>query len=260
MPTFQTSDGHSVFYRAQGHGDRGILFLHGNVGTSLWWERVLAHLPLEVRAVAPDNRGCGDSGKPDGAWTMETIAADAYQLMESLGITRYTVVGHSLGGAIAMQLATDHPEVVGRLLLINAAPADGLHFPEPFYAQLELLAQRPDVLTMSLAATMPTAPKDAFYTHLLAESVAKSSGAWVRNTRALDGFNVVQALSALRIPTLIIYGQEKDPVVTQAMAEQTRDQIPGALLELWPGVGHSAPVEAPERLAVRLLQFLDEVR
>lgn len=254
MATVTLGNGLRIFYRERGQGGQTVLLIHGNTACSIWWERVMEHLPANVRVLAPDLRGCGDSDKPAPPWSIADLAEDIYQFTQALGVERCFVVGHSLGGGVAMQMAVAHPELVERLVLINSAPAEGLVTPPERYAQLEAAVQVPEILKAALGLMMPTAPQDEFYHTVMEESVKKSAGALIPNGRALDVMNLVDQVAGLRAPTLIIYGQ-KDGLVTLHMMERTRDQIPGAQLEVWPEVGHSAPVEAPERLAKRLVEF-----
>lgn len=255
MPSVQIPNGLNLFYRESGSGDRVLLLIHGNLSSSLWWERVMPLMPAGVKVYAPDLRGCGESDKPEAAWSLQELAEDIYQFTQAVGVDRATVVGHSLGGAVAQQLTVSHPELVERLLLLNSAEPAGLKTPEEKYAQLEALAGQPQILKMALAAMMPTAPKDSFYDRLLEESVARSAGAMVRNGRALDGMDLVDAVAQIRVPVLILYGKQ-DGLITLEMMERANQQIPGSELEIWPEVGHSANVEDPSRFVTRLKRFM----
>lgn len=255
MPNVTIAKGLNLFYRKSGSGDRHLLLIHGNTASSLWWEKVMGLLPEGVTAWAPDLRGCGDSDKPEGGWTMADLGDDVFQFCEAVGIRRATVVGHSLGGAVAQQLTVDHPELVERLVLVNSAEPAGLVTAPERYAQLEVAIRQPELLKMALAAMMPTAPKDEFYHRLLEESVTKSAGALIPNGRALDNMNLVEQVKGIRVPVLILYGQQ-DALITLEMMQRANQQIPGSTLEVWPEVGHSAPVEDPERFARRLAAFM----
>lgn len=255
MPTIQIENGLNLFYREHGSGDQVMLFIHGNLGSSRWWERVMAALPEGIRAVAPDLRGCGDSDQPEVPWSMADLADDLRQFLQAMGIERCAVVGHSLGGGVAQQLAVDYPQAVSRLVLINSAAPGGLQTPEAALAQIEAWSAMPQVIKGALGTMMPTAPDDEFKAALLEDAAVKSNGAWVRNGRALNGMDLTSRVGGLECPTLVIYGQQ-DPLVKLEMAEQTRELIPGAVLEVWPEIGHSAPAEAPERLAERVAEFV----
>lgn len=255
MPAITIANGLQIFYRESGSGDRVVLFIHGNTASSLWWERAMANLPEGVRALAPDLRGCGDSKKPAPPWSMNDLAEDIYQFVQALGVERATVVGHSLGGGVAQYLTVNHPELVERLVLVNSAPVDGLKTPPERYAQLAVAVKMPDILKMALGAMMPTAPKDEYYARLLEESIAKSAEALIPNGHALDAMDLTEQAKGIAVPVLVLYGKQ-DMLVTLPMMEKTRDTIPGAALEVWDGVGHSAPVEDPVRFARRLVEFM----
>lgn len=255
MPTAKLAKGLNLFYRKSGSGDRTLLLIHGNNASSLWWEKVMALLPAGITAYAPDLRQCGDSDHPGGEWSMADLGDDIYQFTQAVGITKATVVGHSLGGAIAQQLTVDHPELVERVVLVNSAEPAGLVTPPDRYAQLAFAITQPQILKMALGAMMPSAPKDEFYERVLEESAAKSATALIPNGHALDKMNLVKEVAGIKVPVLILYGQ-KDALITPEMMERAHQQIPGSVLEMWPEVGHSAIVEDPERFTRRLLAFM----
>jgi pimeloyl-ACP methyl ester carboxylesterase len=255
MPGIQLANGLHLSYRESGSGDRVILFVHGNSAFSLWWERVMGSLPAGWRAVAPDLRGSGDSEKPVQPWSWQELAGDIAEFAEVLGLKQVTLVGHSLGGTLAQQVAADHPKLVERLILVNPGPPEGLHFDEVWYQRAAMLVKMPDMMKAALATTMPTAPKDEFYQRLLDESIAKSLTAWIPNTQALENTgDLPERVKGIAAPTLIIYGKN-DLITTLPMQEHLRDLIPGCCLEVWDDIGHSAPAECPERLAQRIITF-----
>jgi pimeloyl-ACP methyl ester carboxylesterase len=251
MPFVQLSNGLELFYREAGAADGPVLLLlHGNTASSLWWERVIPHLPGGWRILAPDLRGCGDSTKPAGGWSMSDLAADIALFLGALQVDRAVIVGHSLAGGIALQVAAEYPALVERLVLINSAPIDGLRLGPEAYVEVP-----EGVLRYALGLMMPTAPQDEFYERLLAESVAKSGPARIRHGRALFGMDLSSVAGSITQPTLVIWGAQ-DPLVKREMMERTAAALPNAVLEVWDEVGHSAPVEAPERLARRIVEFL----
>ncbi|HLO02501.1 MAG TPA: alpha/beta hydrolase [Symbiobacteriaceae bacterium] len=249
MPLVQLSNGMELFYREAGAGERTLLLLHGNTASSLWWERVIPHLPSGWRILAPDLRGCGDSTKPAGEWTMSDLAQDVALFLGAMELDQAVIVGHSLAGGIALQVAAEYPALVERLVLINSAPIDGLRLGPEAYVEVPEA-----VLRYALGLMMPTAPKDEFYERLVEESVTKSGPARIRHGRALYEMDLSGVASSLRQPTLVLWGAQ-DPLVTRAMMERMAAALPNAVLEVWEDVGHSAPVEAPERLATRIVEF-----
>ncbi|MFZ5825246.1 MAG: alpha/beta fold hydrolase [Bacillota bacterium] len=256
MPTVRLDSGLNLFYRESGSGDRVLLLIHGNLASSIWWDRVMALLPAGIKAYAPDLRGYGDSDKPEGEWSMHDLADDIYRFARAVGIERATVVGHSMGGGVAQQLTVEHPALVERLVLLNSAEPAGLQTPPEKYAQIEAMARQPETVKMVLGMMAPTAPKDEFYARVMEESVAKSAGSWIRGGYALDRMNLVEQVGSIAVPVLILFGQ-KDILITPEMMERTHRQIPGSVLEMWPEVGHSANLEDPERFTQRLLAFME---
>ncbi len=255
MPTVTLPKGLEIFYRESGSGDRTLLLIHGNVASSIWWERVIALLPAGVKVYAPDLRNCGDSGHTETNWSIHDLADDIFQFAQAVGMGRATVVGHSLGGAVAQQLTIEHPELVERLLLLNPAEPAGLQVPEATYAQIEAIKNTPAVVKMALGAMAPTAPKDDFLAKILEESAAKSTSGWAQNGRALASMDLVSEVVGIKVPVLIIRGAQ-DALITAEMMERAQQQIPGAVLETWAEVGHSACVEDPERFTRRLVEFM----
>src|SRR3954468_24730941 len=111
--------GHRVHYRSAGSGPVLVL-VHGITSTSATWAGVLPYLAERFTVVAPDLLGHGDSAKPRGDYSLGAHASGIRDLLVALGHSRATVVGHSLGGGIAMQLAYQFPERVERLVLVNS--------------------------------------------------------------------------------------------------------------------------------------------
>jgi len=125
MP-FVDAPGLKIHYEASGGGKTVLVFLHGNFGSWRWWQPVLKRLPEDYRAYALDLRGCGETGRPGTGHSVEQLASDLYEFSRGLGLPVFHLVGHSLGGAVAMQFALEHPEMVRSMLLAAPAPAEGM--------------------------------------------------------------------------------------------------------------------------------------
>jgi pimeloyl-ACP methyl ester carboxylesterase len=114
-----TLNGHRVAYRDEGAGEV-LLLIHGLGGSSASWREVVPKMSEKYRVIAPDLVGHGQSDKPYGDYSPATFVAMMRELLDTLGIRKVTVVGHSLGGALAMQFAHDHRDYCNRLILINS--------------------------------------------------------------------------------------------------------------------------------------------
>src|SRR5258708_6221714 len=106
-------------YRNAGSGPLVVL-LHGIAGSSATWEHVIPRLSTRYRIIAPDLLGHGESAKPGGDYSLGAYATLIRDLLETLGEERGTVVGHSLGGGVAMQFAYQYPERCERLVLVSS--------------------------------------------------------------------------------------------------------------------------------------------
>lgn len=123
-------DGVSIHYRksaAGGNSKPGLLLLHGHPQTHVIWHRIAESLAQRFTVVCADLRGYGDSGKPEavlghGNYSKRAMAADMVRLMEHVGFQEFFLVGHDRGGRVAHRLATDHPQHVRKLVVLDVAP------------------------------------------------------------------------------------------------------------------------------------------
>src|SRR4051794_12724244 len=115
-----TLHGHRVVYRTAGSGGPVILLIHGITGSAKQWDDVVPMLAEHYTVVAPDLLGHGESAKPRGDYSLGAYAASVRDLLVALGHRRATVVGHSLGGGIAMQFVYEYPPFAERLVLVNS--------------------------------------------------------------------------------------------------------------------------------------------
>src|SRR3954451_1251498 len=111
--------GHRVCFRLEGEGPVVVL-IHGITGRSEQWEPAIGHLAAEHTVLAPDLLGHGESAKPRGDYSLGAYASAVRDIMVALGHDRATVVGHSLGGGIAMQFAYQFPERIERMVLVDS--------------------------------------------------------------------------------------------------------------------------------------------
>src|SRR5436190_11805376 len=115
-----TLHGHRVVYRTAGSGGPVLLLIHGVTGNARQWDDVVPLLAERYTVVAPDLLGHGESAKPRGDYSLGAYAAGARDLLVALGHRRATVVGHSLGGGVAMQFAYEYPPFAERLVLVSS--------------------------------------------------------------------------------------------------------------------------------------------
>jgi pimeloyl-ACP methyl ester carboxylesterase len=266
--------GHTVTYRTAGSGP-ALLLLHGITNSSETWEPAAGPLVDRFTIVAPDLLGHGKSATPRGDYSLGAHASGVRDLLTALGIDRVTVVGHSLGGGIAMQFAYQFPERVERLVLISSGGlgrevhpilrAATLPGSELVLAVLggSWLRATGDAVSATLARLGLRAGEDlaGVATGIGSLGEAGARGAFVHTARAaIDaGGQRVSATDRLylaaNLPTLIVWG-ERDPIIPAAHGIAAHEAIPGSRLELFAGAGHFPHREDPIRFVSVLEHFL----
>jgi pimeloyl-ACP methyl ester carboxylesterase len=248
MPFIEAADLH-VHYREVGAG-RPVLLLHGNWASAGWWVPLLARLPAGYRGLAPDLRGRGRTTGPDSDYAPASLAADALAFADALGLGRLHLVGHSLGAAVAAQLALDAPDRVATLTLIAPPWPDGMPVELNQPERQRALKADPARFARAIRAMAPTAPDDAFWRSLVDEGHGQRLEAALGNISGLMAWRPGAALRSIRAPRLVI-GGALDPLVTPAVLGRVAALL-GVPPVLLPMVGHSPNLEAPAVVA-RLL-------
>lgn len=265
--------GHDLAYRRAGDGPT-LLLIHGMAGSSRGWKSVMPELAHHHDVIAPDLPGHGESAPPTGDYSLGNLAATLRDLLGVLDLERATIVGHSLGGGIAMQLAYQHPELAERLVLVSsgglgrevswmirALALPGAEYVAPIIfpgfvrdlgnrvaGVIERVGVRaPRIAEMWEAYASLTTPahRDAFLRTV--HAVIEPGGQAVSATDRL--------YLAAAMPTLIIWG-DRDPIIPAAHGHDAHAAMPGSRLEIFEGVGHFPPAEEPTRFAQVLIDFL----
>ncbi|EPZ18110.1 alpha/beta fold hydrolase [Mycobacteroides abscessus] len=253
----------------EGDGE-ALLLIHGMAGSSQTWRAILPELAKKYRVIAPDLLGHGSSAKPRTDYSLGAFAVGLRDLLDELGVASATVVGHSLGGGIAMQFLYQHPTYCRRLVLISSGglgpdvgwilrllSAPGAEFVMPLIAPTHILAAG-NFLRTRLSALGLQSPRGAeIWNAYSSFADPQTREAFLRTLRSVVDYRgqSVNALNRLSLrqdlPTLMIWGENDDiiPVDHAYTALQAR---PGCRLEVLPAVGHFAQVEAPTQV-VRLV-------
>jgi pimeloyl-ACP methyl ester carboxylesterase len=267
--------GHRVTYRTAGEGPV-ILLIHGITGDSRQWNDVIPQLADRYTVLAPDLLGHGQSAKPRGDYSLGAYAASLRDLLIVLGHRRATVVGHSLGGGIAMQFSYEYPVFCERLvlvdsgglgpevhLLLRAATLPGSELVLPLIAHSRLHA-------VGAAIGQALGRVGLELGHDLAEitrgyaslSDGEARRAFLHTLRAvidLDGQRVSatdRLYLAQELATLIIWGR-RDPLIPVEHADVAHRGIPGSRLEIFDDTGHFPHIEEPVRFARLLVDFME---
>jgi pimeloyl-ACP methyl ester carboxylesterase len=261
--------GHTVAFRMAGDGPP-LLLIHGIAGTNAVWESIFDDLAADHAVIAPDLPGHGDSGASAGDYSLGAMAATVRDLLLALGHERATVVGHSLGGGVAMQFSYLFPEYTERLILISSGglgrsvnPAlrlAALPGAELVTAQLGRAARLAGRLLPS--ATRPggrVAVELGRSVSALADSQTRDAfHATLRAVVGPDGQRVFagdRLYLAEHMPTLIIWG-ERDPIIPVGHGHRAHAAMPGSRFVVLERAGHFPPLEDPRGVTDAVREFI----
>jgi pimeloyl-ACP methyl ester carboxylesterase len=272
-PKFIEIHGERFAVRDEGEGE-ALLLIHGMAGSSQTWRDIQPQLAKKYRVIAPDLLGHGQSSKPRTDYSLGAFAVGLRDLLDELGVESATVVGHSLGGGIAMQFLYQHPDYCRRLVLISSG---GLG-PDVGWI-LRLLAAPGAELVMPVIAPSPVlragnsvrgwlsslglrSPRGAeIWNAYSSFSDRETRDAFLRTLRSVVDYRG-QSVSALNrlalradLPTLAIWG-EQDAIIPVDHAYSALEARPNCRVEVLPGVGHFAHVEAPMEVVDLLDDFI----
>jgi pimeloyl-ACP methyl ester carboxylesterase len=260
-------NGIELYYAETGSGEPLVLVM-GFGGDHLSWGFQLSALSAHYRVVTFDNRGSGRSSAPDIAYTTRTMADDTVALMDRLGIERTHLLGVSLGGMIAQEIALEHPERVRSLQLhCTAARAD-----RHMLALLENLrsvrhkagvelAQRAMALYLFAPTTFNERPEfiDMLLYAASSQAHPQSDVGFARQGDAVIGHDALARLGAITCPTLVAVGEE-DQLAPLRFSREIAAAIPHAEFQTVPQAGHVFFWEKPAEFNALVLSFLSKHR
>ena len=269
--------GHSVGFRRGGTGQT-ILLIHGLAGSSKTWDDVIPLLPPHADVIAVDLLGHGESAKPSGDYSLGAFASGLRDFLSILGVESVTIVGHSFGGGVAMQLAYQHPHLVDRLVLVGSGglgrevswllrllTLPGAEYVMPFAFPKPIVDRVTDV-GRQLGRRDIRSPKfSEMWRAYSSLAGATNRKAFVRTMRGViePGGQTVNATDRLylaaHVPTMLVWG-DHDGIIPVEHAHAAHEVIPTSRLEIIEGVGHFPHVEQPETFTNLLVDFMQSTQ
>ena len=270
-----TLHGHTVTYRRAGWGPLLVL-IHGITGSSVTWEEVIEPLAERYTVVAPDLLGHGLSAKPRGDYSLGAYASGLRDLLSALGHEKGTIVGHSLGGGVAMQMAYQFPERCERMvlvssgglgrevhLLLRAATLPGSELVLPLLAAGGV-HRAGDALGgfMRRLGVRAGADLDEMWRGFSSLADGDARHAFIHTLRGLiePGGQRVNATDRLylaeRMPTMVLWGG-RDPIIPIRHGHAAAEMIPGARFEVFPDARHFPHRDDPRRFVKVLSDFIE---
>jgi len=252
-------NGFAAYCEEHGSGP-ALVLVHGLGGSTAMFQKMSGPLSEHFRVVAYDLRGLGQSETPPLPYSITLLADDLHGLVEQLGLAQITLVGHSLGGAVAFAYAIGHPERVSALIAVAAPSAT----PVEQRADLEVraeFARREGMPTMAELHARNGFP-DAFrashqedVTTYKAIIASADADGYAGHCGVIGALDLSADVGRIRAPTLLIAG-ELDRVVPASAVRLTASQIPGSEYVELAGCGHLVPFERPGQLVEQIIGFV----
>ena len=262
MPTLPIN-GVDLAYDEAGSGPP-LLLIHAGIVDRRMWDDVMPAFAVSHRVIRLDLRGYGETPLPSGEFA---YGADVVGLLRALDVERASVVGVSMGGHVALDVAIAHPELVGRLVVL-ASGIDGWDHSAAMRAEWDLeeaaweSGDLDEVAWVNVRTWLDGPTRDAsavpgalrqrvfeMQRRALDYDNDDAKGAWLTPSRRAG-------LGSVKAPTLVMVGELDQPDFVD-IARMLASEIPGAQLEILPGVAHLPPMEDPARFSAAVLDFLD---
>jgi pimeloyl-ACP methyl ester carboxylesterase len=245
-----------VPYAEQGDGDGvPVVFLHPYADSQRFFELALPDLPAGIHAYLPTQRGHGDADKPPSGYSLQELSGDVAAFLDTVGVRRAVVVGHSSGGYVAQRFALDHPDRVLWLVLVGTPRS--LHGRRVPFADAVQAMQDPveEDLVRQVLGTFPLIGHvpAAFVEAMIAESAKVPAGVWRTALAELTAAVPPTETATITVPTLILWGEQDE--LLRAEQEALAAAIPESRLIGYPDTGHLIVWERPQQVAADIAAF-----
>ena len=249
--------GNRLHYIDKGNGP-ALLLVHGLGATHADWQNQIDFYARLFRVIAPDLRGHGAS-EGERPYSIDRLAMDLSQLMDELKLGPFFLIGHSMGGAVAMQLTLFKPERVKKLILADTLPS---FIPNSFKKRLMLWSRilimklfGPAALTKRMARQLfPKPEQEALRALVILHNSHTPKEVYLDLIRSLSRWSVADRLNWLSVPTFVVAGEHDyfPPQEAQAFAES----LPDGRCRIFDGASHHLPLEKPEDFNRITMEFL----
>ncbi|CAD6537958.1 alpha/beta fold hydrolase [Paraburkholderia sabiae] len=251
------TNGTRIHVSQLGSGELALVFLHYYGGSSRTWDKVAKALPDRYRIVATDHRGWGDSAAPAHGYRIEDLANDAEGVIEALGLKRFVLVGHSMGGKVAQLMASRRPKGLEGLVLVAPSPPSPMLLSDEERATLSRAYQSRESVEFVIDRVLTARPLDAACREQVIEDSLKAApqakAAWPEVAMRED---ISVAVASIVVPTIVVSGEQDQVDRVATLQAELLPRIPHAAMHILPGTGHLSPLEAPVEVAQNIARFV----
>lgn len=254
-----TSKGEEVGYLKNGSGPGKVIFIHGNLASSLWWKKTLERLRPGYEAYAIDMPGSGSTPETHNRHSLDYLASFVNDFAEALGLEHFYLAGHSMGGGVAQLFAINYPEKVDKLVLVNSIAMDGLAMGFDYGDNniMRAIMQNEPLLRHWLRAVVPAMSDDEMFEQIVAHALKSSEEVFVQHPRAMAEANWTDKIHKIQCPTLFVHGVWDD-FIPKLGSERTARAINDCRLTYMENCGHSPMLEVPQAFNDFVFDFFEK--
>jgi pimeloyl-ACP methyl ester carboxylesterase len=254
-----------LYVERKGAGDVSLVFLHYWGGTHRTWSKVIVELVGRFASVAYDLRGWGDSDSDSDSaassrgYSISALADEASALIEELGLRKYVLIGHSMGGKVAQLVASRRPAGLKGLVLVAPASPTPTRFPEEAMQQQIHAYDNRETVLQTIAFLSARTPAPEIVEQIVEDSlsgVPEAKLAWPTQAILED---ISEEVTKISVPTIVLAGELDRLDSVEQHRREILSRIPGARLEIIGGSGHLSPIDEPEKLARAIEAFVGEL-
>jgi pimeloyl-ACP methyl ester carboxylesterase len=253
------ANGIRIHLSEKGHGERAVVFLHYWGGSSRTWRFVMNELSGAYRTIATDHRGWGESDAPETGYTIGDLADDAQGAIDALGLSRYVLVGHSMGGKVAQLVASRRPQGLEGLVLVAPSPPSPMMLSDEQRAVMVSAYESREsvgwVLDNVLTGSTLTPERREQVIEDSLRGAPQAKAAWPNVAMRED---ITGEVTAIDVPVLVIAGERDQVDRVETLQAELLPRIAGARLEILPSIGHLSPLEAPSAVAAAIERFVGD--
>lgn len=251
------SKGVRIHVESAGEGELALVFLHYWGGSSRTWRQVIEALSGRYRTAAYDHRGWGRSQAPADGYTIDDLADDAQAVIAGLGLQRYVLVGHSMGGKVAQCVAGRRPQGLAGVVLVAPSPPLPMAVGDEQRAAMAHAYDSRESVEAVLDNVLSASPlSTALREQVIEDSLAGAPQAKEAWPRSAMRENIAEAAARIEVPVLVIAGERDLVDSPDTLRTALLPYISHAHMDMLPGIGHLSPLEAPADLARRIDGFV----